>query len=75
LFIRHGRDQPFKVTTGLKGRPVDGWGGTRVFALSMTIASGNDAAPARLTAAALTAMAPAPLKKSRREVIVLSLNR
>jgi hypothetical protein len=54
---------------------LGGAGGTWVFALSMTIASGSDAAPARLTAAVVTATALAPLKKSRREIIVLSLHR
>jgi hypothetical protein len=48
---------------------LGGEGDTWVFALFIVIASGNDAAPTRLTAAALTATAPAPLKKSRREVI------
>jgi hypothetical protein len=61
--MRHGSDQPFKVTIGRKGRPFGGIGGTCVVAEAPTIASGNAAAPARLTAPALKSVAPAALKK------------
>src|SRR5215217_6845021 len=58
LFMRQGTDHPFKVTTGLNGRPVDGAGGGCVTADDCTTASGSDAAPTRLTAVAPSATAP-----------------
>src|SRR5574339_420126 len=68
LFTRQGRDQPLSVTTPLKWRPVFGTSGGCVVALSMTGASGSEAAPTRLTRPAPT-RAAAPVKKLRREFI------
>jgi hypothetical protein len=71
--MRHGSDQPFKVTTPLNGRPVEGMIGACVWALFMMGASGSDAAPTRLTRPAPT-IAAAPVKKFRREVIAKSFD-
>ena len=64
--MRQGSVQPFKVTTGLYGRPLGGARGGWVDALSIAGASGSDAAPARLTSPAPRATAPAFKKNFRR---------
>src|SRR4051812_34552336 len=69
LFMRHGSDQPFRVTTGLYGRPIGGRGGGCVAAPFMLTASGKEAAPTRLTSPAPTANTPVFLKKSRRDTM------
>src|SRR5471032_1441298 len=71
LFMRQGKDQPFRVTTGLNGRPFGGGGGVLVSAVLMLTASGKEAAPTRLTAAALRATAPAFMKKFLRVIIII----
>src|SRR4051794_18762434 len=69
LFMRQGRDQPLRVTTGLYGRPLGGTSGGIVAAEAWTGASGRDAAPALLTSDAPTMAAPAPVRKDLRDVI------
>src|SRR5688500_8481094 len=51
-FMRQGSDHPFKVTTGLYGRPVLGTSGGAISAVSRIGASGSEAAPALETMAA-----------------------
>ena len=63
FFMRQGSDQPFTVTIGWNGRPSGGSGGSCVAAEVWIAASGSNAAPARLTAAAPSRVAPAALKK------------
>src|SRR3569623_443565 len=72
-FMRHSSVQPFSVTTGLLGQPLDGISGGWGSALSMLTISGSAAWAAGLTVA--TAAAPPNLKKSRLEAIkILSVS-
>src|SRR5690606_34453768 len=74
-FIRHGSVQPFSVTTGQYGRPLEGESGGIVPGSVRTTGSGRAAIAAFATEAAATApvTAVAPRKNSRREAIVGSL--
>src|SRR5512145_899697 len=68
LFMRNGRVQPLRVTTGLYGRPALGASGGAVAGPGATAASGTAPIAARLTPAALSST-PAPARKLRREFI------
>jgi tRNA1(Val) A37 N6-methylase TrmN6 len=72
--MRHGNVQPFSVTTGLYGWPVDGTSGGIVSGLVCDIGSGNAAIATLLTdtaaAAALTAVVLR--KKFRLETILFA---
>jgi hypothetical protein len=59
-FMRQGSDQPLSVTTGLKGGRWAAAAALGGGVVGIVTASGSVAAPARLTAAAPTATAPAP---------------
>src|SRR5262245_5607975 len=72
-FMRHGSDHPLSVTTGLNGRPLGGGPGGSVAADDCDIASGSEAAPTRLTAAAPRKAAPARKKSLRFDMLVLSV--
>jgi hypothetical protein len=68
--MRHGNVQPFKVTTGLDVRPVDGESGGIVSGFVWSTGSGNAAIAALLTdTAAVTLTAAVLRKKFRLETI------
>src|SRR5688572_24818190 len=69
LFIRHGSDQPFSVTTGLYAGPVFGKSGGAISALSRSGASGSEAAPTRDTMVAPKNPAAVPARNFLREFI------
>ena len=63
--MRHGSVQPFSVTTGLYGRPVDGTSGGIVSGLVWITGSGSAAIATLLTeAAAAAAVIAAPRPKN-----------
>src|SRR6187431_2723541 len=72
-FMRQGSDQPLSVTTGWYDRPFGGGGGSCMAADDSVAASGSKAAPARLTVAAPSMVAPAALKNALRLVIAFLL--
>jgi hypothetical protein len=71
--MRQGKVQPLSVTTGLYGRPELGGSGGCVLGDDCTAASGTEAAPALLTAAAPSTAALAVLRKLLRGFMVIGL--